>query len=696
MQGRKKKDLLEKIQEVMEKTDNEILDFFREKLKDPYLNYSLEELKYLYDEKLDEKGVPDTFIKGLGFLIFTLAAEETNQDKFPGNSNETGEARQIADEILENLKIYDFIKEEYKIDDDFKEKPECIRFHKTGTTSFILQINIKTNESTISESRALALKILKYRYIDNKTINDNTLAYQQLYNRNFEFMPRVYQSGERYILMDFIDGMTLDEYMHSPGFKDSLHPDIIIKSIFLRLCDILKELGSRGIIHSDLNPKNIILENFTRLDRENLRVDEVKLSLIDFGVNYLLNEKIGSSRALTRARVYIAEEVLEDYDNTSTMSDIYSLGVILLELYNVNDRFEYREFDNYLDNIRLEAPVLASILDDILDKNPGLRLFDLQQKYSRDPGQLWNIYADLRRNLELEFKLLELKIKKKLNKFSRLALDVINLISFDFKAIARRRFVEAKEILNIRDTRRPGEYSFRTLTKRLGLWSYVGVVSHIFVLCIFIFFTRKYFNANQLKEKLPGLLVCMSFSFLALKYYLEIFSNIYPRYLGKLGWITNLWMRFGTFYWPPAILLAFYFDPGWWPYVSSYGTAVVVGNNFLCFMLAKKAEKKIEATFKQTISKNVKQQLNAYKFWWQLMLYYSAALLLLGIFLTQNILNDEWAYMVLALVINYKMYRYNCVKTGPYIRNMLQFYYSRYRRAMDLQRMKEGQSTPLT
>jgi hypothetical protein len=119
-----------------------------------------------------------------------------------------------------------------------------------------------------------------------------------------------------------------------------------------------------------------------------------------------------------------------------------------------------------------------------------------------------------------------------------------------------------------------------------------------------------------------------------------------------------------------------------------------VVNNLLCYLLGKRAEKKIEASFNQRISKNVKQRLARYIIWWQLMLYYSVALLILGILLDKKILTDEYAYMTLALVINYKMYRYNCVKLAPYIRNMLQFYYSRYGRALEYQRMQEETRQP--
>ena len=77
-------------------------------------------------------------------------------------------------------------------------------------------------------------------------------------------------------------------------------------------------------------------------------------------------------------------------------------------------------------------------------------------------------------------------------------------------------------------------------------------------------------------------LVLLSFFFLAVRYYLEIFKNLYPKYLNgdKKGFrysgkLTNDWLRFCTFYWPLPILFAFYNGGQWWLYVAFLGTGIV-------------------------------------------------------------------------------------------------------------------------
>ena len=110
------------------------------------------------------------------------------------------------------------------------------------------------------------------------------------------------------------------------------------------------------------------------------------------------------------------------------MSDVYSLGVVLLELLTVSceeeySKFETLNFDEYLDKLRLDEPVLTSLLDNILDPNPDLRLFDIQGfikagsekikvgsfKYFKKQDKIKitklfaRIYSDLQRNIKLEF-----------------------------------------------------------------------------------------------------------------------------------------------------------------------------------------------------------------------------------------------------------------------------------------------------
>jgi hypothetical protein len=205
---------------------------------------------------------------------------------------------------------------------------------------------------------------------------------------------------------------------------------------------------------------------------------------------------------------------------------------------------------------------------------------------------------------------------------------------------------------------------------------------------MFIVFFIKYYNNNTLKENIWGLLVCFIFSFVAIKYYLEIFADLYPKKLGRYGWWTNITIRFCTIYWPVPIFLVYYFGPKYWPYATFFGTLVVAFNNFICYKLAKKAEKEIKATINPDIATNMKKELDQYSEWWQLMAVLAFGSLIFGILLINNILRDESAYALIIIIVCFKMYKYNNIGLSPIVRNTLHYYYSRYYRAIKYKEME--------
>lgn len=699
-------------------------EIFVNLLKDSLIRWDIEELLLYYLECKVDNYLTEKYIGGVGFLLFTVAIDQSSS-KLPGELYQTfslskqekqkeDRAIEIRDLIIKDFAIYKFIIEEYEIDIFKDEKPLDIEFHASGTTSYILKLKLENK----FDGNDLALKILKYKYIDNATITNKTESYKINY-RDKKFSPKILKSGSRYILMEFILGPTLQEYMHN-AFINEKNKEKVISKVISELCSKLNYFASdHGIIHCDLNTNNIILNNIS-YSNDNNDIN-FQLYLIDFGVNYLLNEKIGSSRALTKARVYIPEEVLADINNASIMSDIYSLGVILLEMLEISREFEYRKFDEYLDNVRIKHPVLASILDDILDKDPNLRLFDLQRKYKvqhkneiaiLEEDNVFNniklqsvqvqqninrkfahIYIDLQSNLNLEFELLQIEKRRKKDFWFRFLQNFLALLKGSFNVLLGQNFQRVQYFMKMDDIPNKDEINFRIMSKNLGFWSFAAEISHIlvsggFLVIIFRFFDFKILNLeliNKMSINFTSLLtgfVLFSFSAIAAEYYQNIFSSLYSKTLGEKGYLNNTWMRFCTFYWPLPILIAYFYDLQWWAYVASFGTFIISINNFLNYQLAKKAKSMILQTFKNDTSQNLNDRLKDFKGWWILMLVYSLGLLMIGICLNMGIIVDEITYLIITLFINIKMWLYNCTENAFNINKTLQFLYTRYNRAL--------------
>ncbi len=117
-----------------------------------------------------------------------------------------------------------------------------------------------------------------------------------------------------YIVMELVDGITLKQYMDKRGaisWKEALH-------FSKQITKALAHAHSRGIIHRDIKPQNIML----------LKDGTIKVA--DFGIAALENEIQESGQAIGSIH-YIAPEQARG-ENPDARSDIYSLGVVMYEM----------------------------------------------------------------------------------------------------------------------------------------------------------------------------------------------------------------------------------------------------------------------------------------------------------------------------------------------------------------------------
>ena len=177
-------------------------------------------------------------------------------------------------------------------------------------------------------NRLVAIKILKSDLADNadfrRRFRDESRAVAQLSHANIVSVYDVSTSGEtEYIVMELIDGITLKQYMERRGrmdWRESLH-------FISQIMRGLSHAHSRGIIHRDIKPQNIMV----------LRDGSVKVA--DFGIACLAN----ASQTLTQEALgsvhYISPEQARG-DRIDARSDICSAGVVLYEMLTGRLPFE--------------------------------------------------------------------------------------------------------------------------------------------------------------------------------------------------------------------------------------------------------------------------------------------------------------------------------------------------------------------
>ena len=129
--------------------------------------------------------------------------------------------------------------------------------------------------------------------------------------------------GQPYLVMDYVDGYDLDEFLTNEGLYTL--PEAV--SLLEKVCDGLSLAHSKGIIHRDLKPSNIMFDTG----------DNNQVKIVDFGVAKIVTEDANQMQSLTRtgevfgSPLYMSPEQCKGA-KVDNRSDIYSLGCVMYEV----------------------------------------------------------------------------------------------------------------------------------------------------------------------------------------------------------------------------------------------------------------------------------------------------------------------------------------------------------------------------
>ena len=154
-----------------------------------------------------------------------------------------------------------------------------------------------------------------------------------------------YDAGEEdglyYIVTEFVHGArTLTAYTR----PDNLLPVDDVVGIMFKCAKALHYAHSRGVIHRDVKPSNLMLTT------------DSDLRIIDFGIAILSNSNISRIEGIAGSPSYMSPEQVQSLDITA-QSDLYSLGAVMYELLT-----GYRPF---------RAGTLAKLLHQIVYGTPA-------------------------------------------------------------------------------------------------------------------------------------------------------------------------------------------------------------------------------------------------------------------------------------------------------------------------------------
>ena len=186
-----------------------------------------------------------------------------------------------------------------------------------------------------------------------------------------------FDQGFHYIVMEYVSGCTLKEYIQHHGNQVTVQEAV---KITVAIAEGLEHAHMMGIVHCDVKPHNILI------------TDSGRVKVTDFGIARAINSAttmMYTNSVMGSAHYISPEQASGKSINVST--DIYSLGVVLYELLtgevpfrgetpvsvalqHVKDRVVAPRIKNAMIPPQLEQVVLMA-----LEKEPGKRFGSISE-----------------------------------------------------------------------------------------------------------------------------------------------------------------------------------------------------------------------------------------------------------------------------------------------------------------------------
>lgn len=177
------------------------------------------------------------------------------------------------------------------------------------------------------------------------------------------------ENNTAYIIMEYIDGVLLKDYLEKQG---KMEPQVALHIIDL-IINAVKKIHSKGIIHRDISPDNIFISS------------EDAIKVFDFGAAQLNDSTEGKNCEKVIKVGYSAPEQYRDKSNQGFYTDIYSVGAILYQMLTGIKPMESteREHKDTLKSplelgVKIEPNVDRAIME-AMAVQPELRFQNIQQ-----------------------------------------------------------------------------------------------------------------------------------------------------------------------------------------------------------------------------------------------------------------------------------------------------------------------------
>ena len=172
------------------------------------------------------------------------------------------------------------------------------------------------------ENQTVAIKVLRPEYESDmefvRRFSREAEAAAKMSHENIVNLLDVGIEGDmRYIVMEFVDGMTLKEMIRTAG---GIHPDVALR-MTLRILAAVDHAHRNGIVHRDIKPQNILVDQ------------QGQVKVADFGIarhKASQNTQLDPGSAVGSVH-YISPEQARG-EVADEQSDLYSVGICMYEM----------------------------------------------------------------------------------------------------------------------------------------------------------------------------------------------------------------------------------------------------------------------------------------------------------------------------------------------------------------------------
>ena len=638
----------------------------------------------------------------LGFILFTISALRSSTES--GQDPAQDKAIRRLQDLLDDRRVQEIFAELYR--PPGRSRPgngaqastasdlartywrnldlNNLQVHRVGTTSFILRCRV-----TVLGGEPLALKCVLFPYTQVPAIADATRKYADDYpSGTVPGTVVVHSSTDKWILMDLVSGPTLAEFLAgqrratAPGTGPALRAGLLA-TIGPQLFDVLYALHTAGFEHGDLTPSNIMVVTKPDMAKPDGRVEPgavERLVLIDLGRNHLFTRQAGILER--REALFVAPEVKDD--QPSDTSDIYSLGLILVELASPTGALERI----IPESLYRYAPDLARFIEDMIDANPENRLLIFTR------GEHQDRYASLRSAFDDELKILALDTRAEQPESALLptALDLFlpasRSVGYRFRIWRKTRSAHASI------DKHSGYLLFWSIISTAAWWA-IFSVSFLWGLRDFgidawstpVTIAQKWLGTSALpgvdnlraanyqiqdwQVNLPASLLAFSIGLAGTKYYQNILSGLTARVMGgRRAFLTEVFMRYTSFAVLAPAMVGVLVQPRWWPWLAGIGYIPPTITTFLVYSQAQRSLRRARSL--STVRTSADPVLQAYGQWSSSMGFLVLALLGLAVGIRLHAVHDTWVYTASLCALNIViMYGVKCVYFAPSVRGAL-------------------------